>query len=179
MGEIVSMKRVKNIIEVHLQSVCTDARMSDFTRKIRYTPSNIKIKNCIVENADRFLHYNFSGNEPWQKNKPLESIEFENVTAVNVKNPITAYGAKDCPISLSLKRCNIYFADERENSSFMHLCNVDTVDLSGTIVKNFKNDVLTKKWNDSGNIKFDNFVCENFNGEYCIITDEPFYCKAI
>lgn len=152
---------------------------SDFTREIRYTPSNIKVKNCTVENADRFLHYNFSGNEPWQRNKPLASIEFENITAKNIKNPITAYGDKEYPISLSIKGCELHFADDRENFPFMYLCNAEVVDLSGTNVKNFKSDVLIKRWNESGIIKTDDFMCENFNGEYCVVVNEPFLCDAI
>lgn len=39
---------------------------------------NVLIRNCKVENADRFLHYNFSGNEPWQSGSPLLDIKFEN-----------------------------------------------------------------------------------------------------
>ena len=152
---------------------------SDFTRKIRNTPSNIKIRNYTVENADRFLHYNFSGNEPWQKNKPLASIEFENVIAKNITNPITAYGDEKCPISLTIKDCEIHFSNERETLPFIHLCNAELVDLRGTSVKNLKSDVLIKMWNNSENINFDGFVCENFSGEYYVITKEPFYCEAI
>jgi len=152
---------------------------SDYTREIRETPGNIKIKNCTVENADRFLHYNFSGNEPWQRNKPLASIEFENITATNVKHPITAYGDKTCPISLTIKNCNIHLSDDREILPLMYLCNAEMVDLSNTIVENFKNDVLIKRWDENGNIKTDGFVCENFSGECWVVAGESFVCEAI
>jgi len=152
---------------------------SDFSREIRYTPSNIKVKDCTVENADRFLHYNFSGNEPWQRNEPLQSIQFENIEAKNIKNPVTAYGDADCPISLEIKGCTMHFADDREDLPFMYLCNAEKVVLKDTVVKNFKNDILIKRWNDMGNVVLDNFVCENFDGSECIITDEEFVCKAI
>lgn len=152
---------------------------SDYSREIRYTPSNIKIKNCKVSNADRFLHFNFSGNEPWQRNKPLASIEFENVCADNIKNPVTVYGDAECPVSLKIEGCSLYFAEGREELPFMYLCNAEKVILKNTVVKNFKNDVLIKRWNDMGDIIFDDFVCEEFKGETSVITDEPFECKAI
>lgn len=152
---------------------------SDFSREIRRIPSDIKVKNCTVRNTDRFLHYNFSGNEPWQKNKPLKSIEFENVIATNVKNPVTAYGDEKCPISLTIKDSNIHFTDDRDNLPFIYLCNAEKVILKDTVVKNLKSDVLIKRWNDMGDIIFDNFVCEEFSGEKCVLTDEEFVCKAI
>lgn len=152
---------------------------SDFTREIRHEPSNIKIKNCTVENADRFLHYNFSGNEPWQKNKPLSSIEFENVTAENVNHPITAYGDKDCKISLSIKNCKIKFSDEAENLPLMYLCNAEKVLFENTVVSGFKNDFLIKKWDNGGDIVSDGLICEGFDGKLTKIADEPFKCKPI
>lgn len=152
---------------------------SDFSREIRTLPSNIKIKNCTVENADRLLHYNYSGNEPWQKNKPLASIEFENISASNVKNPITAYGDAENKLNLAFKGCNIEFAEDREELPFMYLCNAEKVLLKDTTVINFKNDVLIKKWDNGGDVKFDNFVCREFDGEMCVVTDEEFVCGAI
>lgn len=61
----------------------------------------------------------------------------------------------------------------------MHLCNAELIDLRDTIVNNFKNDVLIKRWNENGDIIFDNFLCEDFIGECCIVVDEPFLCVAI
>lgn len=152
---------------------------SDFTRKIRFEPSNIKIKNCTVENADRFLHYNFSGNEPWQKNKPLSSITFENVTAENVKYPITAYGDKECKISLSIKSCKIKFSEDAEKLPLMYLCNAERVVFEDTTVFGIKNDLLIKKWDNGGDIRLNGLTCEDFYGEAVMVTDEPFECKAI
>ena len=152
---------------------------SDYTRDIRYLPGNIIIKDCIVENADRFLHYNFSGNETWQKNKPLSSIEFENVKAIGVKNPLTAYGDVEIPISLYMKNCEIQFVDDREDLPFMYISNAEKVLLKDTVVRNLKSDVLIKKWNDSGDFTFDNFMCENFTGEISMIAKENFVCQPI
>ena len=82
---------------------------SDFTIKVRHDPGEITIRNCRIENAQRFLHYNFSGNETWQKNRPLRNIRFENVVATGLELSLCAYGDKDEPLSLSLKDCRLVF----------------------------------------------------------------------
>ena len=152
---------------------------SDFTRNIRHTPGNIIIKNCICKNADRFLHYNFSGNEPWQKNKPLENIVFENITAINIKNPITAYGDADVPLRLMLKNCQLSFSDKRDKLPFMYLSHYEMILLENVTVKNFNGDVLIKSWSAGGEIVKNNFVCENFSGIEFEMTNEEFVCESI
>ena len=76
---------------------------SDFTVKVRHEPGEITVRNCRVENAQRFLHYNFSGNETWQKNRPLRGIRFENVEATGLALSLCAYGDADSKLSLALK----------------------------------------------------------------------------
>ena len=83
---------------------------SDFTIAVRHDPGDITIRNCRVENAQRFLHYNFSGNETWQKNRPLRSIRFENVEATGLVLSLCAYGDPDARLSLALKDCRLSFA---------------------------------------------------------------------
>ena len=82
---------------------------SDFTIPVRRDPCEITVRNCRVENAQRFLHYNFSGNETWQKNRPLRGIRFENITATGLALSLCAYGDRDAPLSLSLKDCRLSF----------------------------------------------------------------------
>lgn len=83
---------------------------SDFTLKVRHQPGDITVRNCSVESAERFLHYNFSGNETWQKNRPLESVRFENVTARGLGMSLCAYGDPETRLSLAMKGCRISFA---------------------------------------------------------------------
>ena len=83
---------------------------SDFSLKVRSVPGDITVRNCRLDNAERFLHYNFSGNETWQKNRPLESVRFENVTARAVGMSLCAYGDAERRLSLSMRRCRISFA---------------------------------------------------------------------
>ncbi|MBP3359767.1 MAG: right-handed parallel beta-helix repeat-containing protein [Clostridia bacterium] len=152
---------------------------SDFSREIKSTVTNIIMQNCTVENADRFLHYNFSGNETWQINKPLEQITFENIKASGIRNPVTAYGDAEKKISLTLKNCILEFAEDREEAPFMHLCNFKEVLLQNTTVKNIKGDILIKSWSGDKNLICSGFSAENFDKTDIFYTDEQFVCKPI
>ncbi len=121
---------------------------SDFSRDIKRTPGNIVIKDCSIENADRFLHYNFSGNEPWQSNKPLESVTFENVNARGIKMPLTAYGGKDTPLTLKMKNCNIEFVPEENKKAFIMAANCARVQLENVKIGNLSEVPLILRWSD-------------------------------
>ena len=86
---------------------------SDFTIKVRHAPGEIVVRNCRLENAARFLHYNFSGNETWQKNKPLGSIRFEGVEAKNVGMSLCAYGDRGERLSLAFENCRVSFSKKQ------------------------------------------------------------------
>lgn len=81
---------------------------ADRTCPIRGDAGNIVIRDCTVENADRFFHYNYF-NEQWQKGAPLTDITFERVTACGLKLPLCAWGDAYVPLSLSLKGCRLSF----------------------------------------------------------------------
>ena len=83
---------------------------ADFTLAVRHDPGEIVLRDCSIENAERFLHYNFSGNEVWQKGRPLSSIRFEGCEARGVGMSLCAYGGADHPLSLSFERCRFAFA---------------------------------------------------------------------
>ena len=82
---------------------------------IRNTPGNIIVRDCTVEGADRFLHFNYSGNEPWQRNRPLTSITFENIRATGIAMPLTAYGDVDEKCELILKNIDFSFTSLYNN----------------------------------------------------------------
>ena len=106
---------------------------SDFTLEVRHDPGDIVIRNCSLENAERFLHYNFSGNETWQKNRPLSSIRFEGVEAHGVGMSLCAYGAEEKPLSLELERCRIAFAGLQ--SEFIRAAHVEGLRLRDVSVE--------------------------------------------
>ena len=77
---------------------------------IREQPKEMTFRDIMVEDADRFLHYNFSGNETWQLGMPLGSVRFENVTATGLKSPLCAYGEEGRPVLLAFDRVSVRFA---------------------------------------------------------------------
>ncbi|MBR3086503.1 MAG: hypothetical protein IKH04_08910 [Kiritimatiellae bacterium] len=83
---------------------------ADFSLNIRHTPGDIAIRRCTLDTSERFLHYNFSGNEVWQKGCPLSSITFSDIEARNVGMSLCAYGDPSQPLDLALERCRISFA---------------------------------------------------------------------
>ena len=85
---------------------------ADHAIKVRRTPGRILFRNVTCRNADRFLHYNYSGNEQWQRGMPLGDVAFENVKAEGVKLPLCAYGDADTPFSLAFRNVSISFADD-------------------------------------------------------------------
>ena len=86
---------------------------ADFTIAVRHEPGDIVVRHCTLENAERFLHYNFSGNETWQKGRPLSSIRFEDCEARGVGLSLCAYGDAAHPLSLELDRCRVAFSPEQ------------------------------------------------------------------
>ncbi len=84
---------------------------ADGTHPIRDFARRIVIRNCTVENADRFLHYNYD-NEQWQRGVPMTDITFERVKALGIKMPLCAYGATgyDVKLALTMRDCEISFS---------------------------------------------------------------------
>lgn len=82
---------------------------ADKSLDIREQPKEMTFRDITVEDADRFVHYNFSGNEVWQLGMPLGSVRFENVTATGLKMPLCVYGEESRPISLTFDRVSVRF----------------------------------------------------------------------
>ena len=151
---------------------------SDFSVPIAHQPGNIIIKDCKVDFADRFLHYNFSGNEPWQASRPLESIRFENITATDISMPLTAYGDKDVPITLDIKNVDISIRKGFENIDFMHIANHKKISLENVRIDNYSGKTLMKAWTE-GNVEINNLTCDVSKDNYVHMTDEEFVCMPI
>lgn len=151
---------------------------SDFSMPIEHQPENIIISDCKIDYADRFLHYNYSGNEMWQQNRPLKSIRFENITATDISMPLTAYGDKKTPITLEMDNVSISFRKGFESIDFMHVCNYDLIMLKNLELKNYKGNALLKKWSD-GNIIIDNLKCDLDKEKFEVAATEEFYAEPI
>ena len=109
---------------------------ADYRRKVRKEPSNIIITDCKVRNCDRFLHYNYSGNETWQKQTPLRDITFRNIDAENVKLPLNLYGDKDKPVTLTMENCKIDFYKDDLKNPIINAAHFARITLNNVICNN-------------------------------------------
>ena len=125
-------------------------------------PGNIVISDCKIENADKILHYNYSGTERWQLNRPLANIVFENTDAFNIQYPSVLYGDEIQKIDLKFLNMNISFNDNSPSDSLINACNFSQITLKNVRVKNLKGENLIKVWSngetvfenvDAGNVK--------------------------
>jgi len=145
----------------------------DFTLDVRRMPGNIVIRDCTVENCDRFLHFDFTGTHTWQKNKPLTSVSFENIEAKGISMPFNAYGDPENPLTLTLKNCGIAFSTETDCA--IRGGNFAIVDVKDSVFENI-NGALIKCFGEVGEIR-----AERVLGVERIVdvTDEAFYSKSI
>lgn len=146
---------------------------SDFTLRVRHTPGNIVIRNCSFENTERFLHYNFSGNEPWQLGCPLSDITFEGVRAVNVGMSLCAYGDAAHPVTVTLKGCEISFG--KNQNEFIRAAYFDSINLENVTVSNVSG-AAVRTWGGEGALSFTNVEGAENRIERA---DVPFSCKPI
>ena len=150
---------------------------ADFSREIKNAQGNIAFKKCKIENSDRFIHYNFSGNEPWQRNKPLQSIVFKKIDAEGIKEPLVMYGDKSNPLNAKIIDSSIKF--KNSTGAFMLLCNCKRVLIKHADIKDVKGPVLIKKWSNTGKIVLKHFTCNANNAVIENLADEPFECPSI
>ena len=111
---------------------------ADGTHPIRDYAKKFVVRDCTVENADRFLHYNYN-NEQWQRGVPLQDITFERVKAKGIKLPLSAHGMSgfDIRLDLAFKDCEIAFrdpVDEFIRGAYVGKITLDNVKVDG--VKN-------------------------------------------
>ena len=125
---------------------------SDFTLKVRHAPGEITVRNCRIDGAVRFLHYNFSGNETWQKNRPLASIGFEGVTARGLGMSLCAYGDPKMRLDLSLKDCRLAFA--KPQRELVRGAHIGKAVFDGVAVEGVEGAPCIRSWGDIADPEF-------------------------
>ena len=121
---------------------------ADFSLPIAHQPGNIVIDSCRIDMADRFLHYNYSGNELWQKNRPLADITFKNITATGISMPITAYGSEEIPLKLTMENASIGIREGADLKALIHASGFERITLDNIRTEGFSGDCLVRTWSD-------------------------------
>ncbi len=152
---------------------------ADFSADIPRQPGGIVFSDCQVDNVDRFLHYNFSGNERWQSHRPLKSVTFRNIRAANISMPLTAYGSPEEALELTMENVDVTFSPEAAHTAFLHAANYCRITLKDVTVRKKGDAPLIKTWTEGGEILFDNVNCGIPRDRWVVRTDEKFVCKSI
>ena len=78
--------------------------------EVKADQGDVVIEDCIVKDVDRFLHYNFSGNETWQCGRPFRNVVFRRCVATGLRMSLCAYAPEDLPFELAIEDCAFSFA---------------------------------------------------------------------
>lgn len=124
--------------------------IASFELDIRYQPGNIVMSDCTVENCGKLLHYNYSGNEIWQNNRPLANIRIENVKASGLAMPSVIYGDDNIKVSAEIENCELSY--ENECDSFVYAANFKEISLKNTNINGKCTDAVIKVWGEDGKI---------------------------
>lgn len=145
----------------------------------RRQPGNIIIRNCKVDNADRFLHINLSGNETWQRGNPPTDITFENIYAKDIKTGLYAYGDNIVKYKLILKNIRYSAAEGYENNPFIKAAHFNEINIDNLTFNNYNGSSFIRCWSDPGAVNVNNFKANIRENELTVIADEEFACKPI
>ena len=129
---------------------------ADYCYPIRNLPENIIIKDCVCENVDRVVNYDYSGHNRWQCNRPMGSVAFENTQISKARIPLFLYGTKEVPVKFEMKNCSISF--EEPIDKLIYAGNCRGIELKDVTVDGVKGE-LVKSWGNVENVK-----CENVAG---------------
>lgn len=152
---------------------------SDKSLPIRKQPGDIYISDCVVDNADRLVHYNCSGNEPWQSARALGSIHFENLAAMNIGMSLNLYSTAETPIAFSLKNSVVSFRENAKAGEFIRTHSYSNISLENLCIANLHADTLIKSWGNDGKLYISDIVSDIKKENYLTAAEEPFVCKAI
>ncbi len=151
---------------------------ADFSFPIEERQGNIIIEDCVIEHADRFLHFNYSGNEPWQCGRPLENITFQNIRASHLKRPITAYGDAEHPVELTLSGLTVTDSPDFEDNALIWACNYRQINVENLSLSGIGYDALAKVWSE-GELRFRDIHSDIPPERYIVRAQEKFFANAI
>lgn len=131
---------------------------ADYSVPIPDEPGNIVIEDCEICGADRFLHYNFSGNETWQRHRPLRDITFRNIDAVDFSMPLTLYGTEAHKVSLTMEKIRIRMRAGNTAEELIRACHYEQICMREIQVEGFCGACLIRS-KGTGKIELKNIQC--------------------
>ncbi len=151
---------------------------ADHSRPVPREPGNIVLADCKIVNTDRLVHYNFSGNEPWQNSRPLASLRFQDVTAEGIRLPLNLYGDENLPIRASFERMTLTLHPDFDAKAVVHACHFAELCFTDVTV-NGAPEHFIRRWSQSGRIVVERLSCSIPEADRIVDADEPFFAKAI
>lgn len=151
---------------------------ADYSVPIPQEPGNIVIESCDVRGADRLLHYNFSGNETWQRYRPLRDITFRDVTATDIGMALNLYGTADKKVQLTMENVSVAMRPEAEVAELVRACNYDRISLLNLEVKGFTGECLIRS-KGIGPVEYADIRSPLAECDYRMETQEDFAIKKI
>ena len=150
---------------------------ADYSLPVAEQPGNIVIRDCRVRMADRLLHYNFSGNEPWQRQRPLADITFENITAEDIAMPLSLYGSPELPVRFTMRSCTLSARQGTPPFALIRACHHERITLRDVCVgEGFHTLVLARS---AGETVTENLHCPLPEQDWLQHTDEEFVIQPI
>ena len=151
---------------------------ADYSVPIPCEPGNIVIEDCEILGADRFLHYNFSGNETWQRYRPLRDITFKDIKAVDLAMPMTLYGTESNKVELTMENIHISVREGSTMDELIRACHYSRISIAQMYVDGFDGTCLIRS-KGIGEISVRDVVCDLPEEAYVERTDEDFIIKKI
>ncbi len=150
---------------------------ADYSLPVTEQPGSIVLRDCRVSMADRLLHYNFSGNEPWQRQRPLADITFENITAEGIAMPLSLYGAPELPVRLTMNGCDLSTREGVAPFPLIRACHHREIALRNVTVFGEVTALVLER--SPGTVEMENVVCALAPESRVQHTDEEFVIRPI
>jgi len=119
----------------------------DFRAKIRKTPGNIVMRNCVIENVRDVFNNEFGSR--WCCNRELESFRMENCSINGVKTAIVQYGdAEGRNMVLEFENVEFTAADGSEDCPFIKAKYFKEISCKNVTVKNYNKPFVLRETED-------------------------------
>ncbi len=137
-------------------------------------PGNIIVRDCTVDNTDRFFQFNFSGSDKWQVGQPVKNVRFEDMKVTNIHMPIVAYSNDEVDTILEMRNMTYSMAEGCEMVDVIHAANFERISFHNVKFSNVKSGHIIKAWDDDGILEVDGLEVEDGIETIKVMATEPF-----